>query len=151
VAAAVARDRAAVVEDAGEWRRARIHTGTWRLARFVTLLRAGSVYDPVEAGIFWGVTRKVGVRGPQMSEDRPRRSTPLGRASAREVLDVSVGDIRNAWRRSPVRQAAVSATVLLTYQAHSVPDLTAVRAIRVEPHMESAPHFGDSDPVGGSA
>jgi hypothetical protein len=86
-----------------------------------------------------------------MSEDRPRRSTPLGRASAREVLDVSVEDIRNAWRRSPVRQAAVSTTVLLTHRAHSVPDLTAGRVIGVELHMESAPHSGDSDPVGGSA
>jgi hypothetical protein len=84
-----------------------------------------------------------------MSEDRPRRSTQLRRASAREVLDVSVGDIRNVWRRSPVQQAAVSTTALLTYQAHSVPDLTAVTS--VELHMESAPHSGDNDPVGGSA
>jgi hypothetical protein len=81
----------------------------------------------------------------------PASFDTAGASECREVLDVSVRDTRNAWRRSPVGQAAVNTTVLLTHQAHSVPELTLVRVIGVELHMESAPHSGDNDPVGGSA
>jgi DNA-binding CsgD family transcriptional regulator len=75
-----------------------------------------------------------------MSNNRPRRSELLGRASEREALDRLVGDIRRAKSRSVVLrgEAGIGKTALLEYLVESAADLTVMRATGVESEMELA-------------